>query len=89
MGPPLAAAAPLRAGGGLLALYDGRELVFRESPWRLLTLLRLFWRYLFSFWAFSTAPAATFEKFNGARLAWAGALGLQAAWAGAESPAAA
>lgn len=52
--------------GGLLALYDGRELVFAESRWRLLTLVRLLWRYWLSWWMVWHEPAAAFAKFEGA-----------------------
>ena len=30
---------------GRLAVFDGTQLVFKESEWRLLTLVRLLWRY--------------------------------------------
>ena len=50
---------------GLFAIYDGRELVFEESPWRLLTLFRLLWRYWLSWFMVRAAPAATFAKFEG------------------------
>ncbi|KAI7841413.1 hypothetical protein COHA_004808 [Chlorella ohadii] len=52
-------------GDGLLAVYDGQILVFEESSWSLLTLLRLLLRYWFSFWEFRPAPAAAFAKFQG------------------------
>lgn len=59
---------PVGDGGdapGLLAVYDGQELVFTQSPWRLVTLLRALWRYWFSILSFWGAPGATFEKFQG------------------------
>lgn len=51
--------------GGLTAVYDGRELVFQESPWRLLTVIRLLWRYWLSWWMLRAAPARAFDKFQG------------------------
>ena len=35
---------------GLFAIFDGTGFVFRQSPWSLLTLIRLIWHYGFSFW---------------------------------------
>ncbi|KAL4428033.1 hypothetical protein ABPG75_002122 [Micractinium tetrahymenae] len=52
-------------GAGLFAVYDGRELVFAESTWRILTLIRLLWRYWLSWFTFRRAPAQTFDKFQG------------------------
>lgn len=52
-------------GAGLFAVYDGRELVFAESPWRILTLIRLLWRYWLSWFTFRRAPARTFDQFQG------------------------
>ena len=63
----LAAAAGLeraKTSDGLIAVYDGRELIFRQSSWRLLTLLRLIFRYWFSWLNFQSAPAAMWEKFQ-------------------------
>ena len=57
---------PGKQGDSLFAIYDGRELVFEESPWRLLTLFRLLWRYWLSWFMVRSAPAATFAKFEGA-----------------------
>lgn len=42
-------------GGGqdLFAIFDGHSLVFKQSQWSLLTLIRLWWRYGFSYWRLS------------------------------------
>jgi hypothetical protein len=65
----LAAAAGLECvsppSDGLLAVYDGKELVFEQSTWGIVSLLRLILRYGFSWWSFRSAPAAMFEKFTG------------------------
>lgn len=45
----LTLAAPPGADG-LLALFDGAELVFRESSWRIITFIKLIWRYGFDPW---------------------------------------
>ncbi len=34
---------------GLLAVFDGTQLVFRQSQWGLLTLIRMLWRYGLSY----------------------------------------
>lgn len=52
-------------GPGLFAVYDGRELVFAESRWRILTLIRLLWRYWLGWFTFRRGPAQTFDKFQG------------------------
>lgn len=57
--------AEVPAVDGLLALYDGRQLVFAESPWRILTLIRMLLRYWLSWFSFRGAPAAMFSKFEG------------------------
>jgi hypothetical protein len=73
----LAAAAGLEVeeppADGLLALYDGRQLVFAESQWRILTLIRMLLRYWLSWFSFRAAPAAVFQKFEGEAAPWAGA----------------
>lgn len=35
---------------GLLALFNGAELVFKESSWRIITFIKLLWRYGFDPW---------------------------------------
>ncbi|PSC75950.1 prenylcysteine oxidase 1 [Micractinium conductrix] len=55
---------PAPGAEGLLAVYDGQTLVFAESPWRLLTLIRLLWRYWLSWFSFRGAPAQTFQRFE-------------------------
>ncbi|KAG7672478.1 hypothetical protein KSW81_001442 [Nannochloris sp. 'desiccata'] len=33
------------SGDDLFALFDGTSLIFRQSPWRIITLIKLLWRY--------------------------------------------
>lgn len=55
---------PAPSGSSLLALYDGRSLVFQESSWRLITLFKLLWRYGFAFWRYKRATLDMFEHFK-------------------------
>ena len=48
----------------LSAIYDGRELIFRESSWSLLTALRLFFRWGLAWWRFSSQPKAVAQQFG-------------------------
>ena len=36
---------PQGSEGGLLALFDGTSLVFRQSPWTIITVIKILWRY--------------------------------------------
>lgn len=41
--------------------------MFAESRWRILTLIRLLWRYWLGWFTFRRGPAQTFDKFQGGR----------------------
>ncbi|GAB4820077.1 hypothetical protein N2152v2_007123 [Parachlorella kessleri] len=47
-----------------LAVFDGSQLVFKESEWRLLTLLRLLWRYGLAYYQLRSHPSRMFARFE-------------------------
>ena len=53
------------AGGTLLfALFNGRSLVFTQSPWSLITLIKLLWRYGFEYWRYKRVSLEMFQRFS-------------------------
>lgn len=60
VGPPSKA-----SPDGLTALFDGERFVFKESRWKLLTLIRMLWHYAFAPWryrSFATTAAHRFAR---------------------------
>lgn len=56
---------PPRSQSGLFALFDGEELVFRQSPWSFITLIKMLWHYGLAPWRYRSAAGAmatAFEK---------------------------
>ena len=51
-------------GDGLLALFDGVSLVFRQSPWRIITFIKTLWRYGFQPWFYRNSAYNFLHKFR-------------------------
>jgi protoporphyrinogen oxidase len=59
----LTLAHPQGSEAGLFALFDGTRVVFRQSPWRIITLIKLLWSYGLQPWYYKTTAAAFLQQF--------------------------
>jgi hypothetical protein len=51
-------------GDDLFALFDGTSLIFRQSPWRIITLIKLLWRYGFQPWYYRLKASVFLDRFQ-------------------------
>jgi Prenylcysteine lyase len=52
------------SGDDLFALFDGTSLVFRQSPWRIITLIKLLWRYGLQPWTYKITASQFLQQFQ-------------------------
>lgn len=52
------------SGDDLFALFDGTSLIFRQSPWRIITLIKLLWRYGLQPWYYKTTASNFLHQFQ-------------------------
>jgi prenylcysteine oxidase/farnesylcysteine lyase len=55
---------PKTGGTHLFALYNGRSLVFTQSYYSLITLIKLLWRYGFDYWRYKQVALKMFGQFS-------------------------
>jgi hypothetical protein len=48
----------------LFALFDGTSIVFSQSPWKIITLIKLLWRYGLQPWYYKTAASNFLQQFQ-------------------------
>jgi prenylcysteine oxidase/farnesylcysteine lyase len=48
----------------LFALFDGTSLIFRQSPWKIITLIKLLWRYGLQPWYYKTTASQFLQEFQ-------------------------
>ena len=60
----LTKAPPRSTEGSLFALFDGTKLVFRESPWRIITFIKFVWSYGFDPWFYKNDLSTFLQKFG-------------------------
>jgi len=52
------------SGADLFALFDGTSLIFRQSSWSIITLIKLLWRYGFQPWTYRIKISVFLQRFQ-------------------------